>query len=464
MENNRDSVHLFTRKGLHLVLDVESNSLHIVDEPAARAISMLTEGVAERDCRAALAEEFGLETMNEIFAEISELVEEGQLFSSPPSFTGRPAEKRLKALCLFVAGDCNLRCRYCFAGGGETGELSPFMSLKTGQAAIDFLLKQSGKQRYCQVDYFGGEPLLAFEDVQRLTVYGRQKAQSQGKVIDFTLTTNATLLTKEQAVFLRQENFQVILSLDGRPGVHNSMRPYPRGEGSYWAALKGARLFLEHSGGNDYYVRGTYTAANPAFAEDVKHLLDLGFEYISMEPVVAPPGTSYALTEEHLSEISRQYGILADLYLQRRGQGKPFTFYHFNVDLEEGPCLYKRLSGCGAGKEYLAVSPEGFLYPCHQFVGRKSFRLGHVAAGSCRPPDEERFPPAGPHTDSCSKCWARYYCGGGCRAGSYFVHGDAARPYALGCALQKERLEWALYLKAAQAAPHKFYEKGGASA
>ncbi|MGI6097628.1 MAG: thioether cross-link-forming SCIFF peptide maturase [Dethiobacteria bacterium] len=441
-------VHSFRYKDLYLVLDVESNCLHAVDELAFEAIDLLNKGLSWSQCCQSLAKYYAEADVENVLTELKTLVEKGMLFSKKMSEIDGE-EKLVKALCLHVAHACNLRCQYCFADAGSFGEDQFLMTLEVGQKAIDFLLEASGERRHCEVDFFGGEPLLNFDAVKKLTRYGYQKARKKGKIIQFTLTTNAVLMNEEAVHFLKANNFQVILSLDGRPEVHDTMRYDGRGRGSHAAALSGVRRFLDGSVENNYYIRGTFTAQNLDFSNDIRYLVEQGFKRISLEPVVAPPDQSYALKEEHLARLKKEYEMVADLYLQKAQEDQPFEFFHFNIDLERGPCLVKRLSGCGAGKEYLAITPHGEIYPCHQFVGQRQFLMGNVLLeNSFRFLPESSFPAAGPLVGECRQCWARYHCGGGCRANAYFVNGDLKRPYALGCSLQKKRLECALYIKA----------------
>ncbi|MGE5550936.1 MAG: thioether cross-link-forming SCIFF peptide maturase [Bacteroidota bacterium] len=425
--------HLFKLFGRNFLLDVPTNSLLEIDEEARLAL---------HGSEAAPAE---------VAEEIAALRQRGLLL--PDSRRAVPeragAAGWLKALCLHVAHDCNLRCTYCFAGSGSFGGTRGIMPAEIGQAAIDLLLARSGPVRQLEVDFFGGEPLLAMESVRRVVAYGRERAAALGKRINFTLTTNAVALSEEKLAFLNENGLSLVLSLDGRPEVHNRFRPAANGRGSYADAVAGITKVVASRAGANYYVRGTFTRANLDFVADVRHLLALGFERLSLEPVVALPGEDYALREEDLPLVEAEYERLAGLYLERARAGRPFTFFHFAVDLDQGPCLGKRLSGCGAGHRYLAVTPGGELYPCHQFVGRPGYLLGDVARGITRADLSETFAGADIyHKKGCLDCWARYFCGGGCHANADLHHGTIFTPDESGCRLLRKRLECALGIQA----------------
>ena len=445
-------VHLFEINGQQLVLDVESDTLHRVDNLAAEVISLLDDGYSGDSIPEILAGRYPRWEAAEAVEEVEGLRNRGLLWARAEERpgAGKPA---VKALCLNVAHTCNLSCRYCFAAEGSYGQDKGLMTADVGRSAIDFLLENSNGRKRLEVDYFGGEPLLNLDVVKEVTDYARRRGEENGVEFGFTLTTNGLLLNKEVAAYLQDEGFSVVLSLDGRPEVHDGMRRFPGGAPSYEAVKDRLLNFLHLWGGSYYYVRGTYTRYNRDFSRDVAHLADLGFQRISLEPVVADPAEEWALTEEDLPLLNDEYLRLADLYLQYRREGRPFDFFHFAVDLDRGPCVYKRLSGCGAGEEYLAVTPTGDLYPCHQLIGDRSLCLGNVGDRSAFgdkfvPPSPEVFPPAGPLSNQCRFCWARYHCGGGCRAAAKLVNGCFETPNELECALQKTRLECALYIKA----------------
>ncbi|MCL1805838.1 MAG: thioether cross-link-forming SCIFF peptide maturase, partial [Clostridiales bacterium] len=387
----------------------------------------------------------------EICGGLEELAGEGLLMSDAPELEGyKPqADRVIKALCLHVAHDCNLRCRYCFAGAGAFGGDRSLMPLDTGKKALDFLFDASGSREHVEVDYFGGEPLLNFPVVKELILYGEEESRRRGKVLKQTLTTNGVLLQGDVLDFLDRHEVALVLSLDGRREVNDRMRPAVGGSGSYDVILPHFREAVDKREGGNYYLRGTYTRYNQDFFQDVRHMVEAGYDMVSVEPVVAGPDEDYAFRREDLPELYRQYEELARYYLDRARAGKPFTFFHFNLDLDRGPCLPKRLSGCGAGFEYLAVTPEGALYPCHQFAGNADFAMGDVFGGITKPVVGDRFRESHVLTkEKCRGCWARFYCSGGCHANAWNFNRDLREPYALGCELEKKRLECAIWIKA----------------
>ena len=358
----------------------------------------------------------------------------------------------VKALCLHVAHTCNLSCKYCFAEEGEYHGQRVVMPLEVGKQALDFLVANSGSRRNLEVDFFGGEPLMNWQVVQELVSYGRSLEEKNGKKFRFTMTTNGVLLDEEKMEYLNREMSNVVLSIDGRPEVHDFMRPFPSGAGSYDKILPKFQEFAKRRGEKDYYVRGTFTRHNLDFSKDVLHLADLGFRQISMEPVVAPEDAEYAIRQEDLPVIYEEYDTLARQMIEREKEGRGFQFFHFMVDLSGGPCVYKRLSGCGSGTEYLAVTPWGDLYPCHQFVGEEAFQMGTVFDGIQKPEISQRFAACNVYTKpACRECFARFYCSGGCAANSYHFHKDMEQVYEIGCALERKRIECAILLKAALA-------------
>jgi len=439
-------IHQFEINGEKLVFDVESDTLHQVDDLAWKVMSLLDAGYPVGRIKEILADEYFTQDITETLEEINYLQQQDLLWGSPLETTGT-SESMVKALCLNIAHTCNLSCRYCFAGEGSYGGEDSLMSPEVGKVAIDFLLDNSGGRKRLEVDYFGGEPLLNFETVKETTAYARQRARETGVEFGFTLTTNGLLLTEDVINYLQAEGFSVILSLDGRKEVHDRMRRSPGGDPSYEKVKERLLNFLARWNGN-YYVRGTFTSYNLDFSKDVAHMVDLGFRNISLEPAVSSPEDDWALSQKDLPYLEKEYERLAEYYLQKLHEKDPFDFFHFAVDLDRGPCVYKRLSGCGAGNEYLAVTPTGELYPCHQLVGDESLCLGNVRQlPNFIPPSSEAFPPAGPLHGKCASCWARYHCGGGCRAAARLVNGSFHQPYELECALQKKRLECALYIK-----------------
>jgi len=440
-------IHRFTLKGKRLVLDVESNALFEFDPLAWQALDLLEQGCSENEITDKLFSSFGDRAVRIALKEIDLLKKEGLLYSDArESVAGVPA--RVKAICLFAADCCNLSCRYCFVEQNRPGRNRTLMSAEVGQAAVDFLLEASDPRRRCEIDFFGGEPLLNWPVVRKITRYAREKSAARGKEFAFTLTTNGALLTPQIAACMEDEGFAAVLSLDGRKEVHDRMRFFSDGSGSYRKVVPRIRDYVSSNPRGGYYIRGTYTRFNLDFCRDVEHLYQLGFRRISMEPVVAPRDPDYALKEEDLPRLEQEYEKLLDFYLYCQNEDDPFSFFHFSVDLDRGPCLPKRLAGCGAGREYLAVTAAGFIYPCHQLAGREDLKMGHVfetTDNSMSLP--AAFIPAGPRLGSCQRCWARYHCGGGCRAASY-LNGDHSAPYYLECVLQRKRLECALFLHA----------------
>ncbi len=437
-------IHKFIVNGEYILLDVNSGSVHVLDQVAYRILDVF-DGANDAAIIAEFAAEFGETAVRETLEELHELMAAGQLFSAdaeiPPVFAAKPI---VKSLCLHIAHDCNLRCGYCFASTGSFGHDRGLMSPEVACRAVDFLLEHGGSRKHAEIDFFGGEPLLNMATVRAAVAHIRKREAETGKIFNLTLTTNAVLLNQENLDFLNQENIQLILSIDGRREVHDRMRPFAGGAGSYDKVLANMHKAVDSRQGANYYARGTYTAYNLDFAADVLALADEGFGRLSVEPVVAKDAP-YGLCEEQLPELFAQYDLLAAEYLRRHREGNGFDFFHFNVDLENGPCLTKRLSGCGAGHEYYAVTPEGDLYPCHQFVGRDDFKVGTVFAGIDQPDLCDEFRQAHVLTKpECRRCWARFYCSGGCHANAEAFHGSIHQPYELGCELQKKRLECAI--------------------
>lgn len=465
----KKNIHVYRQGDLNIAYDVNSGSLHVLDDKSYALIKQMEQlqehglnvtlnsilSLLEQDIPELTAEELG-----EIWSEFGELQEEGILFSAEAEVKSPiyPEKPLVKAICLHVAHDCNLRCEYCFAGTGAFGGNRTLMDLETGRRAIDFLLEASGHRSHCEVDFFGGEPLLNFPVVQELVHYGKEAAAGCGKTIKFTLTTNAVLLNSNVRNFLEQEDISVVLSLDGRQEIHDRMRPGINGSGSYDKVVPAIQKFIArrpesspYAVGTYYYVRGTYTHFNPDFDRDVLHMAELGIKRISLEPVVARPEDSYAFQMEDLPVIRESYDRLGEEILVRRTQGEDFSFFHFNVAFDQGPCLPKRLSGCGAGHEYVAVSPEGDLYPCHQFVGQEKYKMGSLygeSKGSLAMDLVKAFRAAHVYAKpACRECWARFACSGGCHAANTAFTDELTGVYSLGCELQKKRLEVALYLK-----------------
>ncbi len=449
-------IHQYKNNGCNIVLDINSGSVHVVDDMAYDIIEAMDRGIEKKQIIQKLSPVYNPEQLQDGYAECEELVETGQLFTKDiyadniEAFTKK--ETVVKALCLHVAHTCNLSCKYCFAEEGEYHGQRVVMPLEVGKQALDFLVANSGSRRNLEVDFFGGEPLMNWQVVQELVSYGRSLEEKNGKKFRFTMTTNGVLLDEEKMEYLNREMSNVVLSIDGRPEVHDFMRPFPSGAGSYDKILPKFQEFARRRGEKDYYVRGTFTRHNLDFSKDVLHLADLGFRQISMEPVVAPEDAEYAIRQEDLPVIYEEYDTLARQMIEREKEGRGFQFFHFMVDLSGGPCVYKRLSGCGSGTEYLAVTPWGDLYPCHQFVGEEAFRMGTVFDGIQKPEISQRFAACNVYTKpACRECFARFYCSGGCAANSYHFHKDMEQVYEIGCALERKRIECAILRKAALA-------------
>lgn len=448
-------VHQYKNNGYNIVLDVNSGAIHVVDDVTYDIISMYEDHTRE-DIMAHLGSSYETDEISEAYDEVKELAEDGQLFTKDEyedyimDFKRRPTV--VKALCLHIAHDCNLACRYCFAEEGEYHGHRELMSFETGKKALDFLIANSGLRRNLEVDFFGGEPLMNWKVVKDLVAYGREQEKLHDKKFRFTLTTNGVLLNDQIMEFANQEMGNVVLSIDGRKEIHDHMRPFRKGQGSYDMIVPKFQKFAESRHQDKYYVRGTFTHYNLDFSEDVLHLADLGFKQISVEPVVAEDSEAYALREEDLPILFDEYDKLAAEMVRRKQAGNDFNFFHFMIDLEGGPCVAKRLSGCGSGTEYLAVTPWGDLYPCHQFVGNEDFLMGNVWDGVKRTDIQDEFKCCNVYAkEKCRNCFAKFYCSGGCAANSYHFHGHINDAYDIGCELQKKRIECAIMIKAATA-------------
>lgn len=451
-------IHTFTQNSYTLVVDVYSGSVHVVDEQAAELIRLRENASAQKALEDFMAAHPSADRQAALdcLEEIEALVRAGQLYrdgsevAQAASASKKPTE--LKALCLNIAHTCNLTCSYCFASQGNYHGDSALMPYETGKAALDMLIRMSGKRRNLEVDFFGGEPLLNWETVKRLVAYGRSVEKEHHKNFRFTLTTNGVLVDDEVIDFCNREMYNVVLSLDGRKEVHDRFRVDRMGRGSYDRVVPKFQEFVRRRGGRNYYIRGTYTRHNLDFLNDVLHMADLGFTQLSMEPIVTAPDDPEALRSEDLPILYRQYEELAREMLRRKKEGRGFEFYHYLLDLENGPCLYKRLGGCGSGTEYLAVTPSGELYPCHQFVGDPEYLMGNVWDGVTRQDIYESFRGCGLSSrPDCEGCWAKLYCAGGCAANAYHATGDINGIYGYGCDLFRKRLECALMMQAALA-------------
>ncbi|MGQ9711277.1 MAG: thioether cross-link-forming SCIFF peptide maturase [Desulfotomaculales bacterium] len=442
-------LHRFTVGGKRLVFDGHALALHEVDEVAWE---LLAGGADEVDARAGmLAGRLPPAVVEETVNEIRTLRQQGLLFAPDPHAGYEPPPPLVKALCLNVAHTCNLSCTYCFAGGGEYGNGPAVMPPEVARRAVDFLIAASGGRRHVEIDFFGGEPLLALDTVRAAVAYARERGPAAGKEFGFTLTTNAVLLDDGVTDYLLANGFNVVISLDGRPAAHDRFRRTKSGAGSYALVKERLCRFVErweNWGGprGYYYVRGTFTRHNPDFADDFLHLVDLGVRFISLEPVVGHGDADWLIREEDLPRFAAEYRRLARVYLALRRQGRDVHFFHFELDLDGGPCLPRRLTGCGAGCAYLAVAPDGALYPCHQFDGRTAFRLGDVYSGELDPEIVEVFRQAHVYNKPCRDCWAKFLCSGGCHAAAFGANNDLYTPYTVGCRLMEMRLECALYL------------------
>ncbi len=449
-------IHQYQLNGYNIVLDVFSGSVHVVDEVAYDIIGMY-ETADREEILTAMGKKYpdvSREDVLECLDDVENLKKQGKLFTEDKfariAKTYRPTHFAVKALCLHVAHVCNLNCSYCFASQGKYHGERAVMSFEVGKRAIDFLIENSGTHRNLDIDFFGGEPLMNWDVVKRLVAYGREQEKLHGKNIRFTLTTNGVLLNDEVTEFCNKEMHNVVLSLDGRPEVHDRFRKDYAGHGSYDKIIDNFRRFVAARGDKSYYMRGTYTHYNTDFLNDILHMADLGFTELSMEPVVCPPGDPCALTEEDLPVLYRQYEELAKEMIRREQAGRGFTFYHYMLDLEGGPCIYKRVSGCGSGTEYMAVTPWGELYPCHQFVGDEKYAMGDIWKGVTNTALRDKFAACNAYSrPDCENCWAKLYCAGGCAANACHATGDISGVYAYGCKLFCKRIECAIMLKIA---------------
>ncbi len=456
-------IHRYTLGGLYIVVDTYSGAVHVVDEIAYDIIGLYDEGQTAEAIVPAMLEKYGQredvtrEELEDCCGQIEELKAAGKLWAADTfkPLAGDLKEKSagiVKALCLHVAHTCNLNCAYCFASQGNYHGERAVMSYEVGKQALDFLMDHSGTRHNLEVDFFGGEPLMNWQVVKDLVAYARSVEKERGKNFRFTLTTNGMLIDDDVIDFANKEMHNVVLSLDGRKEVHDRYRVDYAGKGSWETIVpKFQKLVASRPADKTYYMRGTFTHENPDFLEDIKTMLDLGFDELSMEPVVCAPDDPAALTEEDLNIVFDQYEKLAQLMQERRKAGKPFTFYHYMLDLAGGPCVYKRISGCGSGTEYMAVTPTGELYPCHQFVGEEDFKLGDIWKGVTNPAVQEQFAACNVYTrPQCADCWAKLYCSGGCAANAFHATGSIQGVYEHGCDLFRKRMECAIFLEAAK--------------
>jgi len=450
-------IHQYQLNGYNIVLDVNSGGVHVVDDLTYELISLLTPPLTPfcpQEAIDRLSDRYSLTEIKESYNDIYDLFENDILFSDDEyeQFANMMVSSPVKAMCLHVAHDCNLRCSYCFASTGDFGVGRKLLDVETGKKAIDFLLVQSKGRKNLELDFFGGEPLMNFDVVKEIVAYARSKEKEYNKNFRFTLTTNGMLLNDNIMDYINKEMSNVVLSIDGRKEVNDRVRVRCDGSGSYDKIVPNYQRLVEKRGGDQYYVRGTFTKYNLDFAEDVMHLNDLGFDQVSVEPVVADPKTPYALTEEDLPRIYEEYETLAKRLIEKRKKGEGFNFFHFMLDLDQGPCAIKRLRGCGCGNEYVAVTPDGDIYPCHQFVGMDEWKMGNLSDGSFDTDMKAYFAKANIYgKEKCKDCWAKFYCSGGCNANNLQYAGDVLKPHTLSCELEKKRLECAIMMKAALA-------------
>ena len=453
-------IHCYKLGGMNIVLDICSGSVHVVDDASYDIIEMYENTSREEITKKILAKypdckDVTKEEIENTFEQIEELKKQGKLFTEDTFEPMAPKLKEksagvVKALCLHIAHTCNLNCSYCFASQGKYHGDRALMSFEVGKQAFDFLIANSGTRRNLEVDFFGGEPLMNFDVVKQLVEYARSIEKQHGKNFRFTLTTNGVLIDDDVIEFANREMSNVVLSLDGRKEVHDRYRVDYNGNGSWEKIVPKFQKFVEARGNKNYYMRGTFTHANPDFLKDIEEMLRLGFTELSMEPVVGPASDPSSLTEEDLPIVLEQYEKLAELMLKRHKEGNPFTFYHYMIDLKGGPCIYKRISGCGSGTEYMAVTPWGDLYPCHQFVGEEKYKLGDVYTGVTNTKAQEEFAECNVYTrPECRDCWARLYCSGGCAANAYHATGSVKGVYEYGCKLFRKRMECAIMLQCA---------------
>ncbi len=461
-------IHQYKNNGYNIVLDVYSGAVHVVDDLCYDVIEVLnskdTEPTVEslsseetkKDILEKLSDSYAKADLLEALEDVTELTKQRTLFSKD-IYEGmidvvKKQKTVVKALCLHIAHDCNLACKYCFAEEGEYHGRRALMSYEVGKKALDFLIANSGNRHNLEVDFFGGEPLMNWQVVKDLVAYGREQEKLHDKHFRFTLTTNGVLLNDEIQEFLNKEMDNVVISLDGRKEINDQMRPFRNGKGSYDLIVPKFQKLAESRNQEKYYIRGTFTRNNLDFGKDILHFADLGFKQMSIEPVVGEETDPYAIREEDLPQIMEEYDRLAQMMIQREKEGKGFNFFHFMIDLDGGPCVYKRMSGCGSGTEYLAVTPWGDLYPCHQFVGQEDFLMGNVDEGIVKPEIADNFRSCNVYSkESCRNCFAKFYCSGGCMANSYNFHGTIHDTYDVGCQMQRKRVECAIMIKAALA-------------
>lgn len=448
--NKASKMHKFHLNNKYIILDVNTGAVHVVDKIVYEIIDYYGEKTID-EIKNTFKSTYGEKAVEDVYNEIDQLTKEGLLFSEDVNISHFKynEENIVKAMCLHVAHDCNLKCSYCFASQGDFKGERSLMSLEVGKKALEYLVKNSGARRNLEVDFFGGEPLMNFNLVKDLINYGRELEKKYNKNFRFTITTNGILLDDEKIDYINENMSNVVLSLDGRKEVNDNMRKTIGGEGSYDIILPKFKKMVEKRGDKDYYIRGTFTSNNIDFSNDALDFYNNGFKKISIEPVVTSEEMDYALREEHLQSVLDEYEKFSKEYINIKKMDKDFYFFHFMIDLTQGPCIIKRSVGCGAGSEYMAVTPEGDLYPCHQFVGEEEFKLGNVIDGVQREDLRQKFKKANVYNkEECRECWARFYCSGGCHANSYHAHNDLSKAYKIGCEMEKKRIECAISILA----------------
>ena len=451
-------IHKYQLNNMNIVMDIHSGAIHIFDDLAYKMLDFVSENLTQDDLQKAinsLENEFSKTDIEEAFANLCELKNSDTLFSEDDydQFEHMIDDAPVKAMCLHIAHDCNLRCSYCFASTGDFGEGRKIMDTETGKKAIDYLISHSGNRRNLEVDFFGGEPLMNFKSVKEITEYARSIEKQHNKNFRFTMTTNGLLLNDEITEFINKEMYNAVLSIDGRKEVNDATRVRVDGTGCYDSIVPKFQKLVAGRDGKDYYVRGTFTRNNLDFSEDVYHLAELGFEQISVEPVVSDDGNPYAIREEDLPAINKEYEKLALRIIESRKKGEYFNFFHFMIDLEQGPCAIKRLRGCGCGNEYIAVTPDSDVYPCHQFVGKPEWKIGHLDNPVINKEMKHQFATASVFTkNQCKDCWVKFYCSGGCNSNNLDYAGSILNPHSISCELEKKRIECAIMIKAAELA------------
>lgn len=450
-------IHKYKLNGYDIVMDVNSGGVHVVDDVTYDLLDYIEPPMSDKcleDIKNKLIDKYSKEQIESSYSEILELYKENTLFSEDvyEKYAKYSVAAPVKAMCLLVSMDCNLRCKYCFASTGDFGLGRKLMSYETGKQAIDYLLENSGDRKNLELDFFGGEPLMNWEVVKKVVLYARSREAEYGKKFRFTVTTNGTLLTEDKIEFINKEMSNVVLSIDGRKEVNDRMRVNVEGKGCHDQIIENYKKLVDKRGSKEYYIRGTYTKYNLDFADDVLYFNEQGFDQLSIEPVVCEPEKPYALKEEDLPKIYSEYDRLADAMLKKDKEGKHFNFFHFMIDLDQGPCAIKRLRGCSCGNEYVAITPDGDIYPCHQFVGMDEWKMGNLHEGTFDIKIKEYFAKANIYSkEECKKCWARFYCSGGCNANNYQYAGDIHNAYKMSCKIEQKRLECAIMIKVAHA-------------